>query len=241
MAAFARAVRVGGSQPRALRNAARVAAVLQGQAGVVRVAQRAAARLQFGETREAAMIPEGDYVARIVGAYLGYDNWGREAAKLDMEIKGGAQHGCPLSWAGGFEGEWLGRTLSSLRACGFLGVDLALLSQLVGKDVNVSVKHKESKRGTVYLQVFVNQRKVMDQATSASFAANMKRVLASVEEEQPAGEAPPEKPKRQRAKKATVPPVCVHAFDDDGVCGRCGMDATGDEAPVFPEDDGIPF
>lgn len=160
-----------------------------------------------------ALIDEGDYDVKVTEAYLGYDNFGNEAVCIAFTIKD--ELGQVVRWTGGFDGEWLERTVRSLRNCGFVGDDLGQLAKIIGNNAVITVNHKTSARGTTYLQVFINGRRSMEPADAATFAKRMQRIVASVGVDE---DEPPSVPTK---KSPAIPPTkmtAAAAIDEEDDC-----------------------
>lgn len=144
------------------------------------------------------MLPEGDYQATILRAFLGFKRTGEAAACLELGIRDAANQPYRETWAGGFEGEWLGRTVRALRLAGWEGNDLKTIGTLKGRKIDITAKHKKSKgrNGVEYtnLNIFINPRKTMDEAEANDFAASMVRAIASVGQPEPEDDGPPNAP-----------------------------------------------
>lgn len=147
--------------------------------------------------------PTGDVTYPVADAFLAPSRFGGDAANLMFASPYGE-----LFWEGGLEGEWLAKTVKSLRAAGFVGDDLATLrQQLVGKPVPLWIKHKTGKKGGVYVQVLISNGAnappaPYKQDQAESIARALKGAIAEAEKN---GEAPPP------VRRDLAPPI----LDDD--------------------------
>ncbi len=92
------------------------------------------------------MLPEGKYIAQPTEAALGYTNGGKEQVAVGFEIVEGPHAGHQMTWYGYFTHKTEERTLEALEACGWDGVDIADLSSVGRKRVQLVVEHERDEK-----------------------------------------------------------------------------------------------
>ena len=128
------------------------------------------------------MITEGKYLARARDWALSLTSTNKEQIGVAFEILQGEFAGQYLTWYGFFTDATFERTLESLRACGWLGSDLAEIDGLDTNDVQIVVEHEVSEKdGNTYPKVrWVNKlrgvalKNQLDAHQAKTFAARMK-------------------------------------------------------------------
>lgn len=173
----------------------------------------------------ADLCPQGDYSAKIINAGL-EEEYGETKAVLILGVR---VLGAPfrLRWSGGFEGKYLKITVRSLRAAGWVGNDLKTIKALVERSVGITVNHKTAKSGRVYEQIFVNDRRPLDETQAADFASSMERVIADL--------AHPATEDGGESSPPGEPPLDVESGD-----GPTPEDMAAMAAGPHEEDDDIP-
>ena len=137
-----------------------------------------------------AIHPEGNFTYPVHDGYLGQSRFGKEAVVLTFQTP----HG-DITWEGELEGEWLGKTLRSLRVAGFTGVDLDdVTRQLIRKPIDLWIRHKASKKGNLYCQVMISNKTGgstrYDGAKSKAISGSLRGAIMALDNEGLGGEAP---------------------------------------------------
>lgn len=169
----------------------------------------------------------GKYFARAIGADFGFTKHGTEQVAVLFETLNGEQ----ITWWGYFSEKATPHTLTALKRCGWDGADLAELTGLGEKEVELDVQWDEY-QGQQNLRVkWINSanapmlRDQMSPEQRAAFAARMKgQVMAHAKAEQ-AKQVAPAAPPAPQGKPAAA----------QGPRGRPAPTAE------TPEDDKIPF
>lgn len=141
---------------------------------------------------ENTLTPPGTYRARAVDAQLGETSSGKEQVAISFQLLHPGFEGQHLAYYGSFSERALPITLKALRACGWVGNDLADLTGIGSSEVNLVVEHEEYE-GRIQARVrWVNSiatglvKKQLDPTAAKAFAARMRGAIAALE----AGSAP---------------------------------------------------
>jgi hypothetical protein len=134
------------------------------------------------------MIEPGTYAAKALEAGLGVTSTGKEQVAVQFELADSQR----ITWYGYFTDKTRKGTFEALRACGWVGDNLADMTGITENEVELVIQHEPDQNGTARARVrWVNRpgggglamAKPMDAASAAAFAESMRGAVVAHEAE----------------------------------------------------------
>lgn len=160
------------------------------------------------------LIPAGLYQAKAQWWELGETASGKEQICVLFSLMSPAEYlGRTIAWYGFFTEKTLERTIESMRACGWTGIDLDNLAGMDANEVSIVVEH-ETYEGVTSARVrWVNApggglKNVMDPVKKKSFAQQMRGAIAGLAQGKPTTTTarPPARPAANNGRPPEPPP-----------------------------------